>query len=110
MSLTGSIGSMLQGSGLETVHGPNAVAQMISGKAVSRALCEHFLVEAALVNELMLTVLPCQEEKANHSVVEHTEGEDSNDHGTSSESTTPEIDTRISSEHKLDAGEVQEKT
>ena len=55
-------GSMMKGSGLEealeTVYGPNAVAHMISGKAVSRALRGYFLVEAALVSKLMLAVLP----------------------------------------------------
>ena len=63
MSFMGSIGSMMKGSGLEdaleTVCGANAVVHMISGKAVSRALHGHFLVEAALVNKLMLAVLPC---------------------------------------------------
>ena len=44
----------------------------------------------------MLAVLPCQ--------VEHTEGEDGNDHG---ENPALEIDTSISSEHKLEASEVQ---
>ena len=47
MSFMGSIGSMMKGSGLEealeTVHGPNAVIHMISGKAVSRALQWAFL-------------------------------------------------------------------
>ena len=51
MSFMGSIGSMMKGSGLEealeTVYGPNPVAHMISGKAISRALRGHFLVEAA---------------------------------------------------------------
>ena len=47
---------------LETVYGANAVSHMISGKAVSRALRGHFLVEAALVNKLMSTVLPQEEE------------------------------------------------
>ncbi len=88
MSFMGSVGSMMKGSGLEealeTVHGPNAVVHMISGKAVSRALRGHFLVEADLVNKLMLAVLPCQ--------VEHTDGEDGNDHG---ENPTPEIHTSI---------------
>ena len=37
--------------------------RMISGKAVSRALRGHFLVEAALVNKLMSVVLPYQEEE-----------------------------------------------
>ena len=31
---------------------------MISGKAVSRALRGHFLIEAALMNKLLLWVLP----------------------------------------------------
>ena len=104
MSFMGSIGSMMKGSGLEealeTVHGPNAVIHMISGKAVSRALRGHFLVQAALVNKLMLALLPRQ---GDHSLVEHTE----ENHGTSDENPTPEIGTSISSEHKLDAGEIQ---
>ena len=62
MSFIGSIGSMMKGSGLEealeTVYGSNAVTHMISGKAISRALRGHFLVEAALVNKLILEVLP----------------------------------------------------
>jgi hypothetical protein len=88
--LLGSIGSMMKGSGLEEalepVYGPNAVAHVISGKAVSRALRGHFLVEAALVNKLMLAVLPCHEEQVDHSLVECTE-ENENDHtnGTSGE-------------------------
>ena len=65
MSFMGSIGSMMKGSGLEealeTAYGPNPVIHMISGKAVSRALRGHFLVEAALVNKLMMAVLPCEQ-------------------------------------------------
>ena len=64
MSFMGSIGSM-KGSGLEEAlqraYGPNAVTHMISGKAVSRALCGHFLVEAALVNKLMAAILPSKQ-------------------------------------------------
>ena len=48
----------------------------------------------------MLALLPCQ---GDHSLVEHTE----ENHGTSDENPTPEIGTSISSEHKLDAGEIQ---
>ena len=63
MSFLGSIGSMIKGSGLEevleTVYGHNAVTHMKSGKAVSRALRGHFLIEATLMNKLMLRVLPC---------------------------------------------------
>jgi len=62
MSFMGRIPTMMKGSGLEealeTVYGPNAVAHMITGKAVARALHGHFLVEAALVNKLMMAVLP----------------------------------------------------
>lgn len=61
--LYGSIGPMMKGSGLEealeTVYGPNALTHMMSGKAVSRALPGH-LVEAALVNTLMMSVFPCR--------------------------------------------------
>ena len=67
MSFIGSIDSMMKESGLEealeTVYGANAVSHMISGKAVSRALRGHFLMEAALVNKLMSAVLPHQEEE-----------------------------------------------
>lgn len=62
MSFLGSIGSMMKGSGLEealeNIYGPNAVTHMTSGKAVSRALRRHFLFEAALMNKLLLQVLP----------------------------------------------------
>ena len=61
MSFLGSIGSMMKGSGLEEaleqVYGPNAVAHMMTGKAVSRALRGHFLVESALVIKLMLAIM-----------------------------------------------------
>ena len=63
MSFVGSIGSVMKGLGLEealeTVYGPNAVTQMMSGKAILRALHGHFLVEGALVNKLM-SGLPCE--------------------------------------------------
>ena len=53
---------MMKGSGLEDaleqVYGSNAVAHMMTGKAASRALCGHFLVESALINKLMLAITP----------------------------------------------------
>ena len=68
MSFIGSIGSVMKGSeleeALETAYGPNAVTHMISGKAISRALRCHFLVEAALVNKLMSALLPCELENS----------------------------------------------
>ena len=63
MSFFGSIGSMMKGFGLEealeNVYGSNVVTHMISGKAISRALHGHFLVEAVLMNKLLLRILPC---------------------------------------------------
>lgn len=62
MSFIGRIGTMMKWSGLEdalgTIYGENAVSHMISGKAVSRTIRGHFLVQAALVNKLMAAVLP----------------------------------------------------
>ena len=58
----GGIGKMMKGSGLEesleTVYGENTVQDMMSGKAVSRALRGHFLIEAALMNKLVSNFLP----------------------------------------------------
>ena len=55
---------MMKGSGLqealETIYGPNAVNHIMTGKAVSRALRGHFLVESALVNKLMVAILPAE--------------------------------------------------
>ena len=100
MNFMGSIGSMMKSSGLkealETAYGPNAVTHMISGKAVSRALRGHCLVEAALVNKLMVAVLPCEWDED-----EASAGELQNDHSTSSEVG----DTGIPD--KLDASEVE---
>lgn len=66
MSFVGSIGSVMKGSGLEealeTIYGPNSVTHMMSGKAISRALRGHFLVEAALINKLISTLLSCEPE------------------------------------------------
>lgn len=54
MSYLGSLGGVMSGSGLSevlhTCYGSNTVVQMLSGKAVSRAVRGHFLVEAALTN------------------------------------------------------------
>ena len=62
MSFLGRFGSKMKGSGLEkaleNAYGLKAITHMISGKAVSRALRGHFLIEAALMNKLMLQVLP----------------------------------------------------
>ena len=104
MSFMGSIGSMMKGSGLEealeTVYGPNAVTHMITGKAVSKALRGHFLIQAALVNKLMSAVLlNCEKE--------HTEDMGNDD--VSSSETLP-LDTKSGTlpENKLDTEEVEQ--
>ena len=65
ISFMGSLGTMMKGSGfkeaLGCVYGPNAVTHMMSGKAVSRALRGHFLLEGALTNKLLLKVWPSNE-------------------------------------------------
>ena len=51
MSFLGSIGSLMRGSGLESlfreVYSDNTNSHIMFGKAVSRALRAHFLTEAA---------------------------------------------------------------
>jgi hypothetical protein len=50
MSFLGAIGKTMKGSGLEElmaeVYAENSVEHMLSGKAVSRALRAHFLIES----------------------------------------------------------------
>ena len=52
MSFLGCIGYLMQGTGLketlEVTYAPNAVTHMMSGKAVSRAVRGHFIVNSAL--------------------------------------------------------------
>lgn len=43
---------------METSYCPNVVAHTSSGKAVSRSLHGHVLVEVSLINKLIDTVLP----------------------------------------------------
>ena len=58
----GSIEMMMSGSGLEEalaeVYAKNTVPHIMSGKAYSRALRGHFLVEAAVMNCLLKMVVP----------------------------------------------------
>ena len=65
MSFLGSIGSLMAGAGLtdilEISYGPNTVCHIMSGKAVSRALCGFFLVDAALAVLLIRLLLPSSE-------------------------------------------------
>ena len=58
MSFLGCIGYLMHESGLkktlETIYTPNAVTHMLSGKAVSRAVRGHFIVDSAL-NALLIS-------------------------------------------------------
>ena len=53
MSFLGSIGNLMSGSGIqevfEVVYACNTVSHMLTGKAISRAVCGHMLVDAALI-------------------------------------------------------------
>ena len=57
MSFLGSIGSLMEGSGIEgalnEVYGENVVPQILSGHAYSRSIRGHFLLEAALTQKLI---------------------------------------------------------
>jgi len=61
MSFLGSLGTLMAGSGLSDVmeccYGPNTVKQIMTGKAVARAVRGHFMVEAALTVMLLKLVL-----------------------------------------------------
>jgi hypothetical protein len=63
MSYLGSIGSVMAGSGLaevlERCYERNTVQHMLTGKAVSRAIRGHFLIESALSTLLIRLVLSC---------------------------------------------------
>ena len=62
MSFAGSIGQLMDGSGLEdclqTVFGSSSVPKMFEGKAIARALRAHFLTEASLATILLSSFIP----------------------------------------------------
>ena len=67
MSFLGSIGHLMVGSGIkelfEMIYAPKAMEQIMSGKAISRAVRAHLLLDAVL-NVLLLSKsmdvpLPC---------------------------------------------------
>lgn len=66
MSFVGSIGTLMEGSGLqqlmETIYGKNTVQHIFSGKAISRALRSHFLVDSALRMKLIKRLWPDENE------------------------------------------------
>ena len=78
MSFLGSIGTLMKGSGLteclQTIYGENAVTHIESGKAVSRALRGHFLVQSALYG-LLLDEILCDGREEKQDDTENTENE-----------------------------------
>ena len=60
MSFLGSVGKIMDGSGLEKVweevYAPNSIPHMLAGKATARALRGHFLVQSAIMSLLLETV------------------------------------------------------
>ena len=64
MSFLGSIEHLMAGSGLkellELIYVPNAVEYMLSGKAVSRAVHGHLIINAALNASLYSAALGVQ--------------------------------------------------
>ena len=67
MSFLSSIGHLMAGSGIkelfEIIYARKAVKQIMSGKAISRAVCAHLLLDAVLNGLLLYTLvdvpLPC---------------------------------------------------
>ena len=61
MSLAGSIGNLMEGSGisdvLQCVYGENTVKHMLNGKAIARAIRGHNLIESALNLKLQQMLL-----------------------------------------------------
>ena len=57
MSFLGSIGDIMAGSGISecfgNVYGTVAIGHMLNGKAITRALRAHFLLESVLTTELL---------------------------------------------------------
>ena len=66
----------MKGSGLEkaleTEYGPNTVTHIFSGKAMSRALRAHLLVDVALIIKLISSFFP----KSRNFMLTDEEGED----------------------------------
>ena len=64
MCFLGAIGKLMKGSELEEllsdVYAENSVLHMMSGKAVSRSLRGHLLVESSLISILLEELAECQ--------------------------------------------------
>ena len=68
MSFLGSVGTLMEGSGLEkafkNIYGDSSLASMLHGKAVSRGIRGHVLTESALMVKLIQYLLPNNKDNA----------------------------------------------
>jgi len=80
MSFLGSTGHLMKGSGIEDVlqliYVSNTVGHIMSGKAVSRAVRGHFIVDASLHSLLAAKVLGITLPAGNSDAHQTTQGED----------------------------------
>jgi len=62
MSFLGSVGTVMHGSGLQEVvgfvYGSDTVEHMLSGKALSRSIWAHLLIQSALVTLSLQHIVP----------------------------------------------------
>lgn len=62
MSFLGSVGTVMHGSGLQEVvgfvYGSDTVEHMLSGKALSRSIRAHLLIQSALVTLSLQHIVP----------------------------------------------------
>ena len=97
MSACGSVFKMMKEYGreeaLEEAHGPNAVTQTTSGKAIARTLRGLFLVDAALSTKLVTTFLPTGEVTTMTAIHESVSNEGNAQEETLSENVDEPMDT-----------------
>ena len=69
MSFMGSIGTIMENSGLstvlETIYGSVSVKHMLTGKAIAMSLRGNFIVESALMAHLLSIILPQEKASVN---------------------------------------------
>ena len=77
MSFVDSTGALMNGSGLseclETEFGTNIVRKIMDEKAISRAICVHFLTEGSLMAELLATFVSATNVKVEQPVTKEVE-------------------------------------
>lgn len=74
-NLFGAVGTLMNGSGLseilQEIYGGNVVQHMMSGKAVSRALRCHIIVDAAHSGVLVADIFPRNEDGTPHDLIKN---------------------------------------